>query len=854
MNALTRAKSAFLVAFLVLGLLGPVRANTTYYVGNDGAVDFRTIQEAVNAAATGDIVRLLPGYYTGSGNWNIVVTGKAITVTSVDPNDPAVVASTVIDCRGTDTIGHRAFAITENSGVHLTLAGLTITNGATIYHGGAIWCQDAGLTVINCTFTNNRAEWRGGAVCCVNSSSTFRGCTFSNGSSGELTGGAVYCGNSVVSFTRCTFDSNIGGAIVGRESGLTLMDCTFEGNVGEDGGALHTYAGLSNQDAYLNMTRCVFISNVSNTSGGAFYGINAQGKIDACTFMANTTATADGGAIYTRHSSPTISNSVFVSNIAAGIGGAIANSFESAPQIVNCTLVANQATGGGGVASSHNANPLISHSILWDNVAATGPSLYLKRIDATGGYTASTTILYSNVKNGPAGTYTDSGCTLIWGVGNINSDPLFTGPFRNDYRLSTDSPCIDAGNPNNVPAAGATDLDGYPRLYGAAVDMGAYEYQGLGPVYRFWSPVKLRHFYTISGAERDTIMREYAHLYTYEDVAFYASYHPSEKGQAPVYRFWSPKLETHFWTIDEAEKDAIIKDMADTWEFEGAVFYAYPSGSQPLGTFPVYRFWSDRLRQHFYTMDEQEKEYVIKAYAGTWAYESVAWYAFTKPFQAKQETYNFTGGANDVWYALTLKAYVNGEEALIDASDVQLIPTLAEMQMSVDFTNLTATFKTLRVQTQTMQHAATITTQSGSVAIPMTLSIGAAFTALTQRGPFAVDPVTGVFADFTKANQSLTANQAMYTYTGSATLGNTIATFTRVSSALQFELKSFGVFEGFNQVPHGLDARMPLTFQWHRPHVRDVLVEASVDGRLVQIYVTYVYVGTQGTWEGLAVE
>ncbi len=852
MNALTRAKGAFLIGLAVIGLLSPVRADTTYYVDDDGVADFRTIQEAVDAAVTGDTILLMPGLYTGTGNWDIAIQGKAVTVRSADPNNAETVAQTIIDCRGAEATGHRAFVITENSGVHLTLAGLTIVNGYTIYHGGAVWCKDAGLTVINCTFADHEAEWWGGAVCCVNATASFTGCTFIDGNSKDLTGGGVYCGNTVASFANCTFEANIGNAIVARESGTTIVDCVFQDNVGEDGGALHSYAGIENKQAYLNVTRCAFVGNASNASGGAYHGISAHGKIDSCTFMGNSAA-ADGGAIYTRHSTLDVTNCMFLANVAAGIGGAVANSFETKPQFRNCTFVANEAVSGGAMASSHNADPLLSNSILWDNVAATGSSIYLKRITSGGGYTAWTTVQYTDIQRGLSGTFSDPGCTLVWGEGNIDRNPLFTGPFRDDYRLSTDSPCIDAGNPTYAPGAGATDLDGYPRKYGTAVDMGAYEYQGLGPVYRFWSPVKKRHFYTISGAERDRVIREWPDVYSYEDVAFYAYYKPSEPGLAPVHRFWSPTLQAHFWTVSEEEKNLIIAEQAKTWVYEGIVFYAYPSGKQPLGTFPVYRFWSDALKQHFYTLDEIEKDYVVKVYPHIWSFETIAWYAFGKPFQPKQVAYKFIGGPDDIWYALSLSAFVDGKQAVLDKPDVQLLATRGEMEMAVNFTNLTATFNSLRIQTQSAQHTATITTTGGAVAIPLTLAIGGSFNALTQRGPFVIDPATGIFADYADAKQTFTANQATYTYNGSAQLGAVRTNFTRVSSALQFQLESYGVFQGLDLIPDGLDAYMPLTFQWHRPLVKDLLVDTLVDGRRVQIYVTYVYLGTQGLWEGQAI-
>ena len=43
---------------------------------------------------------------------------------------------------------------------------------------------------------------------------------------------------------------------------------------------------------------------------------------------------------------------------------------------------------------------------------------------------------------------------------------------------------------------------------------------------------------------------------------------------------------------------------------------------------------------------------------------------------------------------------------------------------------------------------------------------------------------------------------------------------------------------------------LPFTFQWHRQYVRDFLAETTVNGHLVQVYVTSVYVSTQGLWKG----
>ena len=56
----------------------------------------------------------------------------------------------------------------------------------------------------------------------------------------------------------------------------------------------------------------------------------------------------------------------------------------------------------------------------------------------------------------------------IWGTGD--DDP-------GDLRLTTQSPAVNRGNDNAIPAGLTTDLDGQPRVYDGRVDIGAYEYQ-----------------------------------------------------------------------------------------------------------------------------------------------------------------------------------------------------------------------------------------------------------------------------------------------------------------------------------------------------------------------------------------
>ncbi len=147
------------------------------------------------------------------------------------------------------------------------------------------------------------------------------------------------------------------------------------------------------------------------------------------------------------------------------------------------------------------------------------------------------------------------------------------------------------------------------------------------PVYRFWSPRNSRHFYTISEAEKDYVEATYpANIWTYETVAYYAFADNEDAGLSPVYRFWSNALGAHFYTISEAERDYVIAHLP-AWTYEGPVFYAYPEGSQPVDASPVYRFWSGTLSTHFYTINEAEKDYVINNLP-SWEYETIAWHAY----------------------------------------------------------------------------------------------------------------------------------------------------------------------------------------------------------------------------------
>ncbi len=848
-----------IAALACILVIGPATEAKTIRVGSSAAAGYRSLKPAVHAALRGDVIIVEQGLYTGDDNRDIVISSKAITIRSEDPNDPVIVAATVIDCQGTEIEGHRAFDVYEGNDTLLVLEGLTISNDSGPVSGGAVLCEKAVLRAFHCTFSNNRVAWHGSAVYCYESQAWFEGCRFSNNACESANGGTIFCSASTVDLENCTFESNRGGTVMSLDSRLRIHRSIFEENKAGNGGAVYCSTASSPESASgLDVSRCTFTANTAAVSGGAVYNSAVGAQIHGCTFIANTAA-QDGGAILNDRGNLLLSDCVLVSNTAVGLGGGVLSLSRGAPQILNCTFVANDAGQGGAIAGRGDARSLVSHSILWRNTAGRGSQLYLARDyggyynapDATG---ATATVEYCDIEGGRGGAYEELECTLIWSAGNINAEPLFTGPAYDDYRLSPDSACIDAGDPCYVPLSGSTDLDDYPRRFGSTVDLGAYEFRGLGPVYRFWSPLKGKHFYTLHGAERDRLVSEFPHAWTYQDVAYYAFYQPVVENLLPVYRFWSPSLDAHFWTLDEQECLRILEEHSTIWIFEGIVFYAFQQGRQPLDAVAVYRFWSADLAHHLYTMDEAEKKALIENYSDLWEYEGVAWYTYLRPQDLGMAAYAFTGGSSGAWYKCALAASIDGQEARINSADVQLPPASTQMQMTIDFRRLIVSLDTLSVRTNGVEHTAEVTLPGTELKIPLVLSIQASFVLPTMRGPYTVDPTTRLFADFRETSQDIAGKDSFFTYSGSVSLADRQTSFDRTMPTTRFELESVGGFEALSLLPDGLYANMPLTFQWHRQQTRDLLAEDVVNGRRVQIYVTYSYVGTQGLWQGKLIE
>ena len=380
---------------------------------------FETIQQAIDAAASGDTVVILKGTYAGPGNRDLDFRGKAITVRGEDPNDPDLV---VIDCDGTADDPHRGFIFHSYETPRSVLDGLTITDGYQARGGGIYFSDCAGPAVTNCTFRENRAFLGGGAY---------------------------------------------------AESGPTLRNCTFTGNSADGGGGLYNSGDKTDCDPVV--TDCTFVRNAATSNGGGMYnfGRGAKPVVTNCQFIDNSVSDGGGGAVRNNISaSPTFVNCLFASNSAATFGGAIRNSNSGSTELTNCTFGRNSAPNGTAFASTpddgDSQSPCVLqvvNCILWD----AGDEVYNADESVVN-------ITFSNVRLAARGDYPGRGnIDADPQFADVDSDDYHlrsqAGRWDNDtqswIRDATTSPCIDAGDTAMLP-----DLEPAPN--GGLINMGAY--------------------------------------------------------------------------------------------------------------------------------------------------------------------------------------------------------------------------------------------------------------------------------------------------------------------------------------------------------------------------------------------
>ncbi len=403
-----------LILLLLWLMLAVPCAAEIIIVDNDWPYDFNDIQAAINYSDNGDIIVVFPGtyypHYEGIKFW-----GKAVTVTSVDPHDPYIVAATIIEPPTSDSRRWgRGFYLANEEGPDSVIDGLTIRNCFYWQHGAGIGCYGSSPTISNCVITGNYTYDSGAGICSYGGSPTISNCIITGNNSDDH-GGGIYCQGGSPQIINCAINGNSAGNGAGvylDASSADISNSCFTANTAaQNGGAIYSHYYYS-----LAITNCTFTVNSAQNTGGGIFSYSPQIHLTNCILWGNTDSTGTNQSAQITYSpSPPQPPQITYSCIQ-----------DDNPNDVNVPF--------GGI----------------DNGNIDDEPMFARYPDDGG--------------NG----WGDDPCTPDIDEG-ANDD-------FGDLRLQKNSPCINAGVPNFFIQPSVVDMDGQPRVLGCRIDMGAYEY------------------------------------------------------------------------------------------------------------------------------------------------------------------------------------------------------------------------------------------------------------------------------------------------------------------------------------------------------------------------------------------
>jgi hypothetical protein len=259
-----------------------------------------------------------------------------------------------------------------------------------------------------------------------------------------------------------------GGGNIKSSNNFLLKNVEFRNNIG--GGALRTgynpYVSLPPDT--VRFEGCRFMGNYPDYSvpdGAAGGGLFVLGQwwydsdqitaiLYNCLFAENHTQDINNG------------------NGASGVS----TSDRAQVFLINCTLADSYSTNpdAAAIGAVYSSQTHVYNSIVYNNQFAPA---YM--FTPYGDIESVLSIEHSLIDGGEAAIdMVTSNNLLYYSPTNIDADPLFTGIGENPYQIDYGSPCIDAGTlelPSFIHLP-ETDLAGNPRIYGASIDMGAYEW------------------------------------------------------------------------------------------------------------------------------------------------------------------------------------------------------------------------------------------------------------------------------------------------------------------------------------------------------------------------------------------
>jgi len=409
----------------------------------DGSMSypFATVQRAIDAAVSGNQVRIGVGSFSGNikmkSGVSIYGSGPlSTTLTGVD-TEPII---TVEDIAASTTIA--SLEVTGGA------SGIYVDNSSPIITGNII--KETSGTVLA------GINYAGDSILCVNSSSPLITYNTIDGTDGKATGIKCILSSPTISYNTIT-DANASGIICAFFSAPTIRYNTITGNsaaVGGGGGILcedssspiisdNSITGNSSEKGYGGGIYCsnlsspainhnIITGNTASTyGGGGIYCSNSSPTITRNTIGDNRGGNYGGGAILCANlSTPVIEDNAIARNTSGGYGGGIYCS-NSAPRITKNTIEGNTSSsfGGGGIGCSGSSPVIIDNAITGNSASNYGGGGILC-YDSSSATIASNTIsanTSSNYGGGGICTYENSSPSIVNNVITGNSASVWGG-------------------------------------------------------------------------------------------------------------------------------------------------------------------------------------------------------------------------------------------------------------------------------------------------------------------------------------------------------------------------------------------------------------------------------------------
>ncbi len=392
----------------------------------DGVPTHDRIQDAVNAASSGETIVVGPGTYherIDFGGKNLILVamnGPAQTIIdgSATSDDPEDLGPVFLFTHGEGIDAEavvRGFTITGGSGSTPDVCGYTLGGMTGLRYGGAVCTRGAAPRFEENIVEFNSASGSGGAF--------------------YLDQGPVAVVNNIIRWNTATYDG--AGISLSQSGGEISGNLIAENHAGRDGAGIYAFESSG-----------VIVDNeiVYNWSEDETGKVVSPGR---------------GAGICLYHSYPAILNNIVAYNRALEFdgGGVWVGNLTIGGELTNNTIVGNSALfNGGGLRVASGTLPLLNNIIAF-NAASSGANVHVSE----SGEVQSEYNLFHDALGG------DGVVGMSTTETDLNLDPLFVNDPEDgvaaddDYHLSEGSPASDSGHPDSR----YDDLDGSRNDRGA---------------------------------------------------------------------------------------------------------------------------------------------------------------------------------------------------------------------------------------------------------------------------------------------------------------------------------------------------------------------------------------------------